>query len=197
MWVGMSAVGVFRTDDGGETWKACNEGLPGVPTGVPTTEVGRCVHKIVLDPDNPNTLYLQFHGGVFKSTDGADSWQPIEDGLPGNYGFPMGVTATGDLFVIPLESDYFRHVKDGKLRVYRSTDRGATWAESSRGLPEQAHYVGVLRDGLAVDTLEPAGVYFGTTMGEVYYSADAGESWSKLPGHFPRITMLKAWVRED
>ena len=196
MWVGMSAVGVFRTDDGGETWKVCNKGIHDVPTGVETSEVGRCVHKIVLDPADPNTLYMQYHGGVFKSTDAADTWEPIESGLPGNYGFPMGITSSGELFVIPLESDYFRHVKDGKLRVYRSVDRGESWADASRGLPEQPHYVGVLRDGLAVDSLEPAGVYFGTTMGEVFYSADAGESWSKIPGNFPRITMVKAWVHE-
>ena len=197
MWVAMSAVGVFRTDDGGASWKVCNQGLPEVLTGVRTTEVGRCVHKVVLDPNDPNTLYLQFHGGVFKSTDGADSWQPIESGLPSNFGFPMGITAGGDLFVIPLESDMQRHVKDGRLRVYRSRDGGQSWADASRGLPEQPHYVGVLRDAMAVDTMEPAGIYFGTNMGEVFYSADAGESWNRLPGQFPRITSIKAWVRED
>lgn len=196
MWVGISAVGAFRTDDGGQSWKVCNEGLPQLVTDVPNQEVGRCVHKLVLDPKDPNTLYLQFHGGVFKSTDAADSWQPIENGLPSNFGFPMGITAHGDLFVIPLESDMQRHVKDGKLRVYRSRDGGATWSDTSRGLPEQPHYVGVLRDALAVDTLDPAGIYFGTSMGEVFYSSDAGENWSRLPGQFPRITSIKTWVRE-
>jgi photosystem II stability/assembly factor-like uncharacterized protein len=196
MWVGISAVGVFRTDDGGETWKACNNGLPQLATGVRTQEVGRCVHKIVLDPKDTNTLYCQFHGGVFKSTDAADSWQPIENGLPSNFGFPMGVTAAGDLFVIPLESDIQRHVKDGRLRVYRSRDGGSSWSEAGQGLPDQPHYVGVLRDALAVDTLDPAGIYFGTSMGEVFYSPDAGESWSCLPAHLPRITSVKAWVRE-
>jgi photosystem II stability/assembly factor-like uncharacterized protein len=196
MWVAASAVGVFRTDDGGKSWQVRNMGLPGVATGVRTNEVGRCVHKIVLDPKDPNTLYMQFHGGVFKSTDAADSWQPIESGLPGNFGFPMAITANGDLFLIPLDSDEKRHVKDGQLRVYRSRNGGAQWEPTDRGLPEQ-QYVGVLRDSLAVDTLEPAGVYFGTTMGEIFYSADAGESWSRLPGQFPRITSIKTWVRED
>lgn len=195
MWIGISAVGVFRTDDGGVSWKVCNDGLPQGPTGVRNQEVGRCVHKIVLDPKDPNTLYCQFHGGVFKSTDAADSWQPIETGLPGNFGFPMGVTASGDLFVIPLESDMQRHVKDGRLLVYRSRDGGQNWASTGQGLPQQPHYVGVLRDALAIDSLNPAGVYFGTSMGEVFYSPDAGENWDRLPGQFPRITMIKAWVR--
>lgn len=196
MWIGISAVGVFRTEDSGKTWKVCNTGLPGVPTGVRTTEVGRCVHKIVLDPDDPNTLYLQFHGGVFKSTNAADTWEPIESGLPSNFGFPMGITTGGDLFVIPLESDMARHVKEGLLRVYRSSDGGTNWSSSSHGLPEQPHYVGVLRDALAVDTFEQAGIYFGTSMGEVFYSTDNGENWNRLPGQFPRITSLKTWVRE-
>jgi hypothetical protein len=196
MWIGISAVGVFRSDDGGEKWKVCNNGLPGVVTGVRTTEVGRCVHKLVQDPRYPDTLYCQFHGGVFKSTDAADSWQPIENGLPSNFGFPMVVTAAGDLFVIPLESDMQRHMKDGSLRVYRSRDGGASWTEAGRGLPDQPHYVGVLRDAMAVDALEPAGIYFGTSMGEVFYSPDSGDSWSRLPGQFPRITSIKTWVRE-
>jgi hypothetical protein len=196
MWVGISAVGVLRTEDGGQSWQTCNQGLPQLATGVRTQDVGRCVHKLVLDPSDPNTLYCQFHGGVFKSTDAADSWQPIEDGLPSNFGFPMGITAGGDLFVIPLESDMQRHVKDGQLRVYRSRDGGAQWAPTGEGLPDQPHYVGVLRDAMSVDTLEPAGIYFGTSMGEVFYSPDGGEHWDRLPGQFPRITSIKAWVRE-
>jgi photosystem II stability/assembly factor-like uncharacterized protein len=197
MWVGISAVGVFRTEDGGETWKVRNRGLPQVATGVRNQEVGRCVHKIVLDPNRPDTLYCQFHGGVLKSTDAADTWEPIETGLPSNFGFPMGVTTGGDLFVIPLESDMTRHVKDGILRVFRSRDGGESWQPSGRGLPEQPHYVGVLRDAMSVDTFDPAGIYFGTSMGEVFYSPDGGENWDRLPGQFPRITMIKSWVRED
>ena len=196
MWIGISAVGAFRTDDGGETWKVCNFGLPQVATGVQNNDVGRCVHKLVLDPADPNTLYCQFHGGVYKSTDAADSWQAIESGLPSNFGFPMGITSARDLYIIPLESDMQRHVKDGRLQVYRSRDGGESWAPSGKGLPEQPHYVGVLRDSMSVDTLEPAGIYFGTSMGEVFYSADAGENWGRLPGQFPRITFIKAWVQE-
>ena len=148
MWVAMSAVGVFGSEDGGKSWKVCNVGLPQVATGVRNNDVGRCVHKIVLDPKDSNTLYCQFHGGVLKTTNAGDTWEPIETGLPSIFGFPMGITTGGDLFVIPLDSDRYRHVTEGKLRVYRSKDGGASWASSSNGLPEEPQYVGVLRDAM-------------------------------------------------
>jgi photosystem II stability/assembly factor-like uncharacterized protein len=140
-------------------------------------------------------MYMQFHGGVFKSTDAGDSWQAIESGLPGTFGFPMAITRGGDLFVVPLEADTHRYAADGRLRVYRSRDGGGSWQPSDRGLPEEPEYVGVLRDSLAADTLEPAGVYFGTDMGSLYYSTDSGETWGALPGNYPRITCVKTWVR--
>lgn len=196
IWVGISAVGAFRTDDGGETWQVCNTGLPTVPTGQDDMSVGRCVHKMVLDPDDSNTLYMQFHGGVFKSTDGADSWHAIESGLPGVFGFPMTITRSGKLFVIPLDSDEQRYVKDGVLEVFRSTDRGASWQAAGSGLPTDPQFTGVLRDAMTVDTLEPAGVYFGTNMGELFFSADEGDSWQRLPGQLPRITMVRAWLAD-
>lgn len=195
MWIAISAVGVFRTEDGGESWKVCNNGLGMVPTGMPDNGVGRCVHKMVLDPADPNTLYMQFHGGVYKSTDGADSWTPIENGLPGNFGFPMCISKAGTLYLIPLESEEQRTV-NGKLRVFRSGDRGASWQASQNGLPEEPQYVGVLRDAMALDPLEPTGVYFGTTMGELFYSPDEGENWAQLPGQLPRITTVKTWVTD-
>jgi hypothetical protein len=197
LWIAISAVGCFRSEDGGQTWQVRNNGIPDVPTGEEPSEVGRCVHKMVLDPSDPNTLYMQFHGGVFKSTDGADSWQPIETGLPSNFGFPMVVTADGDLFVIPLMPDMMRAVPDGRLAVYRSQDKGGSWAPVSQGLPEEPQYVGVLRDAMAVDPLDPAGIYFGTSMGGVYHSADGGEHWARLPGQFARITSVKTWMTED
>jgi len=197
MWIAISAVGVFRTEDGGKTWVTRNKGLPAVPTGGPESEINRCVHKMVLDPNDSDTLYQQFHGGVLKSTDGGDTWTPIETGLPGNFGFPMVMTPTGDLFIIPLAAEAMRAVKDGRLEVYRSQDRGATWAPVGTGLPESPHYVGVLRDAMTTDGLDPAGLYFGTTMGEVFYSPDAGETWNQLPGNFPRILMVKTWVLES
>jgi photosystem II stability/assembly factor-like uncharacterized protein len=195
LWVAASAIGVFRSDDGGVSWKTCNHNLPLIATGQPVeTEVGRCVHKMVLDPHRPGVLYQQFHGGVFKSEDAGESWLSIADGLPSNFGFPMAVTAAGDLFIVPLQSDEQRFVPAGALKIYRSRDRGRTWRALARGLPRQPHVVGVLRDAMAADPLDPAGVYFGTTMGEVYYSADAGEQWNRLPGQFPRITTIKTWM---
>ncbi|HUJ44503.1 MAG TPA: hypothetical protein VLW52_12955 [Opitutaceae bacterium] len=192
LWVAASAIGVFRSDDGGVSWKTCNRDLPVVATGQPVeTEVSRCVHKMVQDPMRPGVLYQQFHGGVFKSEDAGESWSSIADGLPSNFGFPMVVTAQGDLFLVPLLSDEQRFVPEGALKVYRSRDRGQTWQALTRGLPTQPQYVGVLRDAMAVDPLEPAGVYFGTTMGAVYCSADAGDTWRQLPGQFPRITTIK------
>jgi photosystem II stability/assembly factor-like uncharacterized protein len=197
MWIGISAVGVFRTTDGGQSWQTCNQGLPQGITGIPNEEVGRCVHKLVLDPVDSNILYCQFHGGVFKSTNAGDYWQPIEEGLPSNFGFPMVVASNGNLFVIPLESDMLRHVNDGLLKVYCSNNAGQSWSDSSHGLPEPGHFVSVLRDAMDTDNLEPSGIYFGTSMGEVFCSSDCGENWLRLPGQLPRITSVRTWIREE
>ena len=193
-WVGISAVGCLRTDDGGATWTVKNQGLPGVVTGQPETDIDRCVHKMVLDPDDPSTLYMQYHGGVFRSTDRADSWVPMDEGLPGVFGFPIAVTRSGTRFVIPLTSDEQRVDHDGKLCVHRMPKGADRWERVCEGLPGEPQYVGVLRDCMDVDALEPAGVYFGTTMGEVFHSWDEGDHWAKLPGQFPRITTVKSWV---
>lgn len=193
IWVAISAVGVFRTEDGGDTWALCNSGLPGIPTGSRDEDVCHCVHKIVLDPLNSDTLYMQFHGGVLRSTNGATSWQAIEHGLPGNFGFPMAVTRAGNLFIAPLE-DEPRTFFDGRMRVFRSANGGTDWSPLDKGLPGEPSYVGVLRDAMDADGLEPAGVYFGTTMGELFYSASNGDEWERLPGFLPRIHTVKAWV---
>jgi photosystem II stability/assembly factor-like uncharacterized protein len=193
-WVAASAVGVFRTDDGGESWKVCNTGLHSVPTGQEETPVDRCVHKIVLDPRDSNVLYMQFHGGVFRSDDGADSWTAMDEGLPSVFGFPMCIGGSGHRYVVPLESDQQRVARDGKLQVYRAAPGSTRWEPVGTGLPDEPQYVGVLRDAMTVDPLDPHGVYFGTTMGEIFYSADQGEHWDRLPGQFPRITTLKTCV---
>jgi len=195
VWVGISAVGVFRTDDGGETWQTRNQGLEMVPTGQPEIEVGRCVHKMVVDRRNPDTLYMQFHGGVYRSDDAGDHWRRIESGLPGNFGFPMAISADGALYVVPLESNEKRFAEDGRLRVYRSRDGGESWAPTAEALIDGPEFVGVLRDAMAADSLDPAGIYLGTTIGEVFVSADGGDRWERLPARLPRITTVKVWER--
>jgi photosystem II stability/assembly factor-like uncharacterized protein len=184
MWVAISGAGIFRTYDGGATWHECSRGLP---QGV---EGARFNHKLVADPRDANTLYFQHLLGLFRSHDGGDSWHPIGQGLPSTFGFPLAVTRRGDLFVAPLASMHERHMPGGKLRLYRSRDGGETWHPVSSGLPEHPSYVNVLRDALAVDSLDPPGVYFGTSAGELFYSADTGDTWQALPGRYSRITCI-------
>src|SRR5882724_3796342 len=160
LWVGISAVGVFRSDDGGESWKLCNEGLHNVaPEFIKDPDLGRCVHKIALDPSRPGKLAMQFHGGVFKSDNAGDSWTRISAGLPHDFGFPMVATQRGDLFVVPLLADNNRIVPEGALKVWRSRDQGRAWRAMTNGLPQKEHFVGVLRDAMTSDPLTPAGIY--------------------------------------
>jgi photosystem II stability/assembly factor-like uncharacterized protein len=200
IWAAASAVGVFRSDDGGETWQTRNQGLARVATNGAAPEIGYCAHKVVLDPDDPDTLYMQDHGGVNKSVNGGDSWFPIEEGLgtegDERFGFPIAVSRTGDLYLAPLKSSEERVMRDGRLVIYRSTDRGENWEPVPGDFMPSTQYVNVLRDGLAVDSLDPYGVYFGSSSGELFYSLDRGESWGALPGRFPRITSVKTWSLE-
>jgi hypothetical protein len=201
MWVGISAVGVFRTDDAGASWQACNTGLSRVPTGQPDPEVGYCIHKMVLDPLDPETLHMQEHTGVFRSTNGGDSWFPIEDGLTvfddqRPFGFPIAVSPSGDLFLIPLESSELRSMRDGRLLVYRMAPGETCWQPIGDVVPDEPRHVNVLRDALDVDQLSPYGAYFGTTSGEIFCSIDRGEHWSRLPGQLSRILAVKSWVME-
>ncbi|MBI3970728.1 MAG: exo-alpha-sialidase [Chloroflexi bacterium] len=189
LWVGVQGGGVFRTVDGGDSWVACAAGLPAAGS-----TVDRCVLKLALDPRHPGVLYLRHRQGVFRSTDGGESWTVFGQGLPGAFGFPLCVTHAGDAFTVPLESEGERYMTDGRLCLYRRREDGAAWEPLGRGLPEYPSYVSVLRDSLAVDTLDPPGVYFGTTAGELFFSADAGETWQALPGKLPRITTVKTWV---
>lgn len=192
MWVAISAVGVFRTDDGGETWELKTRGLPPVPTGGDGDGIDRCVHRMALDPRSRDTLYMQCHGGVFRSDDAADSWYPVETGLPSNFGFPIVATGPGEAFVAPLDSDERRFMPAGRLRVYRTRDGGASWQDASRGLPEEPQFVNVLRGAMAKDPADPGGVFFGTTMGQVYGTRDGGESWEQLPLQLPRVLSVTA-----
>lgn len=203
MWVAISAVGVFRSDDGGDTWQAKNKGLIEANTGQPAQEIGSCVHKMVLDPANPDTLYMQEHCGVFQSNDGGDTWFTIEEGLPSAhlhhpefwpFGFPLVVTKDRNLFLIPLESSEVRAVPCGDLRVYRRSCDGAAWEPTAPILPLEPHFESVLRDAMDVDDYDEQGIYFGTTGGDLFYSLNQGDSWQRLPGRFSRILTVKAWT---
>jgi len=192
MWVAIASAGILRSEDGGVHWQACNGGQrvranTGAPRFLP--------HRLAMDPQNPNVLYLQNIDGVYRTTDGADSWQTIEEGLPSTFGFPFAVDHRGAQYVVPLDGNT-RCFIDGRVSVYRRRPADTLWQVLETGLPTAPPFGGVLRDALAVDSLEPIGVYLGTTQGEIFYSANAGEQWARLPGQLARITALQAWVTE-
>ncbi len=194
MWCAISAVGVFRTDDGGENWELKNQGVT-VSSPDEQYDIGYCVHGLVADPANADRIWRQDHSGVYRTSDGGDHWERIEQGLPASFGFPIARDrASGTLFVVPLESDEMRLPPGGRLRVYRSDDDGDNWEESGQGWPEGALYAGVLRGALATDQLDPGGVYLGTTSGTLHYSTDTGTTWQTLPWVLPRILSLSVFV---
>lgn len=188
VWCGISAVGVFRSDDGGATWTPKNEGVKVVIEDKHHPDIGYCVHGLAADPHDANTIWRRDHVGMYRSRDAGDHWERIENGLPSWFGFPIALDRnTKDLWIIPLESDEYRLPVDGRLEVYRSRDGGDSWQSTSAGLPREHAYCGVLRGALDVDHLSPCGVTFGTTAGDVYTSADAGESWTRVPVTLPRV----------
>ncbi len=201
MWVAISAAGVFRSDDGGETWSDRNEGLQNLLEAQVEEDAGFCVHRMVVDPKNPDRLFQQFHFGVYKSENAGDSWERIENGLPrgneGCFGFPivMHPRDPNTLFVIPQISGEYRYAHDGDLAVFKTTDAGANWSTRTDGLPGGA-FQGALRQAMSVDPLNPCGVYFGTTGGLLYASRDEGETWMELPGRYPRVQSVNAYVLE-
>ena len=195
MWCGISAVGVFRTDDGGATWIPRNSGVSMAHEDEQYKEIGTCVHALAQDPRDPERIYRQDHMGMFRSRDGGDSWERNENGLETAFGFPIVLDrASRFLFAVPQESDQHRVPVDGALRVMRSTDGGESWQTSSQGLPATNAYGTVLRGAMAVDDLDPGGVYMGTTSGTLHASSDLGESWTNLPVVLPRILHVSAWV---
>jgi hypothetical protein len=195
LWCGISAVGLFRSDDGGATWHPKNEGVPIVIEDKNHKTIGCCVHGLVADPEDANVIYRREHVGMFRTGDGGEHWERCENGLASWFGFPIVMERrTKTLFVSPLESDEYRMPSDGRLEVYRSTDGGDHWASASRGLPDRHAYMGVLRGAMSVDDLDPCGVYLGTTSGHVYVSADGAESWTALPCILPRVLSVDAYV---
>lgn len=195
VWCGISAVGVFRTDDGGATWIPRNRGVYWAHEDEEFKEIGHCVHAMAQDPDDPDRIFRQDHSGMYRSGDGAESWAKNERGLPSGFGFPIVMDdSTRYLFAVPLEADQYRLPAGGAIQVFRSTDRGDSWHSASAGLPSEHSYGGVLRGAMAVDNLIPGGVYMGTTSGTLHVSRDLGENWKNLPVMLPRILHVSAWV---
>jgi photosystem II stability/assembly factor-like uncharacterized protein len=201
LWVGISAAGVFYSQDGGKTWETRNRGTRAdfLPEGHRYPEFGQCVHCVVMAPGRPNQLYQQNHCGMYRSDDGGQSWKSIEAGLPSSFGFPA-VAHPRDpetLYLVPLNGDIAgRYVPNGSAAVWRTRDGGETWQDLRSGLPQQDSYFGVLRQALATDTFDPAGVYFGTNAGTLFASADEGETWSAAAQYLPPIYSVETLVVE-
>jgi hypothetical protein len=193
IFIAISAAGAFRTDDDGVTWRAINRGLRSEHIPDPEAEVGHCVHRIAMHPSRPKVLFMQKHWDVMRSDDAGDSWREVSGNLPSDFGFPIEVHAhePETVYVVPIKSDSEHYPPDGKLRVYRSRCGGNEWEALTRGLPQRDCFVNVLRDATAVDSLDPCGVYVGTTGGQVYASADAGDSWSPIVRDLPAVLSVE------
>jgi photosystem II stability/assembly factor-like uncharacterized protein len=193
MFIAISAAGAFRTVDGGKSWQAINRGLKSEYIPDPDAEVGHCVHRIAMHGSRPDVLYMQKHWDVMRSDNGGDSWHEVSGNLPSDFGFVIDVHAhePETIYVVPIKSDSEHYPLDGKLRVYRSRAGGSEWEELSKGLPERDCYVNVLREAMAVDSLDSCGVYFGTTGGQVYVSADAGDSWRPIVRDLPPVLSVE------
>jgi hypothetical protein len=194
IFVAISAAGAFRTEDGGKTWRPVNSGLKSqMELPDPNAEVGHCVHCIAMHPTRPNVLFMQKHWDVMRSDDAGESWHEISGDLPSDFGFPIAVHAhePETIYVVPIKSDSEHFPPEGKLRVYRSRTGGNEWEALTKGLPQQDCYVNVLRDAMAIDSLDPCGLYFGTTGGQVYASADSGDSWTPIVRDLPPVLSVE------
>ena len=193
IYIAISAAGAFRTDDGGKNWKPINKGLVSNFLPDPTAEVGHCVHHVAMHRSRPEVLYMQKHWDVMRSLDAGESWQEVSGNLPTAFGFVIDIHAhePETLYVVPIKSDSEHFPPEGKLRVYRSRTGGNEWEPLGKGLPERDCYVNVLRDAMAVDSLDECGVYFGTTGGQVYASPDAGDNWAPIVRDLPAVLSVE------
>src|SRR5487761_469287 len=193
IFIAISAAGAFRTDDGGKTWKPINRGLRSQYIPDPQAEVGHCVHHITMHRSRPGVLFMQKHWDVMRSDNAGDAWQEVSGNMPTAFGFAFAVHAhePETLYVVPIKSDGEHFPIDGKLQVYRSRSGGNEWEAMTKGLPQQNCYVNVLRDAMSVDSLDDCGVYFGTTGGQVYCSADAGDSWNPIVRDLPAVLSVE------
>jgi photosystem II stability/assembly factor-like uncharacterized protein len=193
IFIAISSAGAFRSDDAGKTWKPINQGLRSEYIPDPHAEVGHCVHRIALHPARPNVLFMQKHWDVMRTDNAGDSWREISGNLPTDFGFVIDVHAhePETIYVVPIKSDSEHFPLDGRLCVYRSRTGGNEWEALTRGLPQSHCYVNVLRDAMCVDTLDPCGIYFGTTGGQVYCSADAGDNWAPIVRDLPAVLSVE------
>jgi photosystem II stability/assembly factor-like uncharacterized protein len=199
MYVAISAGGVYRTEDGGQSWTAQNRGIRALFMPEKFPEFGQCVHKIALHPARPERLFLQNHWGLYRSDDRGENWVDIANGVPSDFGFPVAMHPRNPdyVYAVPVESDEFRCACDGRLRIYRTRNAGNSWEPLMRGLPQKRAYETVLRDAMAVDSLDPAGIYFGTRSGQLFGSNDEGKSWQRILGGLPSILCVRCAIIED
>ena len=193
IFIAISAAGAFRTDDGGKSWKPINRGLHSQYIPDPTAEIGHCVHRLAMHRSRPNTLFMQKHWDVMRTDDAGENWREVSGNLPTDFGFVIDVHAhePETVYVVPIKSDAEHFVHDGKLRVYRSKTGGNEWEALTKGLPQENCFVNVLRDAMAIDSLDPCGVYFGTSGGQVYGSPNAGDSWDALVRDLPPVLSVE------
>ena len=193
IFIAISAAGVFRSDDGGATWKPINRGLRSNHLPDEDAEVGHCVHRIAMHPSRPDVLFMQKHWDVMRSDDAGESWREVSGNLPTDFGFPIDVHShePETIYVVPIKSDSEHFPPEGKLRVYRSRTGGNEWEALTKGLPQSDCYVNVLRDAMAVDSLDSCGIYFGTTGGQVYASTDAGDTWAPIVRDLPAVLSVE------
>jgi photosystem II stability/assembly factor-like uncharacterized protein len=193
MFIAISSAGAFRTTDGGKSWTPINRGLKSEYIPDPNAEVGHCVHRIAMHRSRPNVLFMQKHWDVMRSDDGGDSWHEVSGNLPTDFGFPIDVHAhePETIYVVPIKSDSEHYPPEGKLRVYRSRTGGNEWEPLTNGLPQEDCYVNILRDAMAVDSLDTCGVYFGTTGGQVYCSPDGGDHWKPIVRDLPAVLSVE------
>jgi photosystem II stability/assembly factor-like uncharacterized protein len=194
-WAIVQGIGLFETGDDGSSWTPRNRGLR-ADWPREHEEVGFCVHKLVRSSSDPNRMYQQNHCGMHRSDDGGESWTEITDGLPTDFGFAAAAHPhdRDTFYVVPLDPGHARCMPDGRAAVWRTKDAGSSWEQLVRGLPQSDAHVGVLREGMAIDSYDVPGLYFGTSTGQVFASADEGDSWSEIASYLPGISSVEVAV---